>query len=151
MKKTLCIAIASLFGLASCAGTDDRGMRVRCDVGPFTVGLAGGKIVTVSQDPIPVLSKNQWICWELDRTAAADYKFVDDSIYIEDRDDEFSNCKGSNRKGDLQGDTRIACHDKNNKHGESNVRYYKYTIKLEPRSSAKAGGTKSYDPMIGND
>lgn len=149
MEKTVFIAIACVFGLASCASMDQEGLKVKCDLGPYTVGLAGGKIVTVSQDPIPVLDKNQWICWQLDRNVAASYKFVDDSISIEDGDDEFTNCKKSNKNGDKQGDTKIACHDKNNKHGDAKVRYYKYTITLEPRDGK--AGTKSYDPIIGND
>jgi len=148
MNKTVFIAIASLFGLASCAGMDTEGLKVKCDVGPVSVFVTG-KIVGVGQDPIPVLKQNQWICWQLDSNAAGSYMFFDESISVDDTDNEFDNCKANNKKGVMQGDTLIACLDKNNKHGAGDVRYYKYTMTLKRRDGTP--GPKSYDPQIGND
>ena len=148
MNKTVFTAIASAFAVASCASMDAEGLKLKCDEGPYTVGLTG-KIITVSRDPIPVVEKNRWICWQLDAATARTYKFGDEAISIDDRHGEFSNCKSSNKKGDMKGDTRIACHDKNNKHGEPDVRYYKYTMTIERRDGK--GGTRSYDPQIAND
>jgi hypothetical protein len=148
MNKAVFIAVASALAIAGCASMEDKGRKVQCDVGPVSVSVTG-KIVGVNLDPIPVLAKNQSICWQLDAAAAGTYMFFDESITINDTDNEFDDCKTGNKKGTMQGDSLIACKDKNNKHGEKDPRYYKYWIELKRRDGGP--NLKSYDPQIGND
>jgi hypothetical protein len=148
MKNTLVVAVASAFVLSGCAGMNEEALKVKCDVGPITVTVISG-ITGVTQDPIIVGDKNKWICWQLDPNAAKDYKFTADSIYINDNDDEFSNCKQSKKGGDLEGDTKIACHDKNNKHGQGN-KQYKYSVQVFSRDPKIVPTPGPYDPWIVN-
>ena len=144
MKKTLVVAIASASVLTGCSGMKANGvMKVQCDE-VVTLTVTSG-FTGVNRDPIVVGQSNRWLCWELDATAGQSYKLTADSISIKDNDDEFSNCKAGTG-GDLEGDTKIACHDKNNKHAGID---YKYTIQVYPRDP-QLRTPKPYDPYIVN-
>ena len=144
MKKTLVVAIASAFVVMGCGQMTPGLVKVSCDEPTVTLTVTSG-FTGVNRDPIVVGQANRWLCWELDATAGQSYKLTADSISIKDNDDEFSNCKAGTG-GNLEGDTKIACHDKNNKHAGID---YKYTIQVYPRDP-KLRTPKPYDPYIVN-
>jgi hypothetical protein len=142
MKRAVAAAIAALF-VSACA-TQESMKAFKCDAGPFPVTVFYNEYIAVLE-PIVVRGKDKWICWQLDADAAGTYKFVADSISIDDKGDgAFTNCKKGDKDGSQDGFTRIRCHDKNPKKEK-----YKYGIRLERQDGRQ--GPPPYDPLIVND
>jgi hypothetical protein len=151
MKKILVVAVASACALTGCAmnGEKEGGLKVRCDDTPVVVTVDAG-FIGVRKDPIIVTGKNKSLCWQLDASAAATYRFTPDSISIDDQNGEFADCTPRNKGGNLQDGTLIACRDDNNQSGPGNKpRKYKYKITLQPRNPATPV-PDPYDPWIVN-
>jgi len=150
MKKAV-IVVSALFVLTACATaemtlphrTTERTAPFTCDVGPVPVSVFYNEYIAVLE-PIVVRGQDKWICWQLDTAAASIYKFLPDSIAINDtQGNAFSNCKGG-KDGDQDGFSRIRCHDKNPKKDK-----YKYKLKVERQDGTQ--GPPPYDPQIFND
>lgn len=143
MKKTVLICITALAVLLAGCAAEGPKMRVGCDA-VIQVTVVGN---TPNADPdtVVVTDKNRWLCWEL---KDPNYRFTRRSISITDWDDEFTNCKKGTEDGDLESSSKIACHDKNNKHGQKPARAYKYAITLQRISD---GSVITKDPWIVND
>ena len=152
MKSTGLAAIAVLFALGGCAGTDGARIEKACDAPKDTmISVQDGKYVVVNQDPIYVCKQNIKITWYLDPSQTSSYEFRDDSIVIKDpqNNDEFSNCKGQGNGGEVgQNKDTIKCHDKKDKSGA--LRSYKYDLRIYTKGSA-TGPVYTYDPNIVND
>jgi hypothetical protein len=128
MKKTLVVAVASVFVLTGCHWLKEHGFTAQgtkpCDVGPVMVHVPNNQITPIPD--IVVDGKVKQICWQLDSDAAKTYQFFTDSIQIDDPGGSaFANCKKGQKDGDLDGPDKIRCKD-HNPHKDK----YKYLIKV---------------------
>jgi hypothetical protein len=147
MKKTLLVAMAVAFALAGCAqfrSDGDVDAASTCQVGPVMVSVTNNTIDSIPPINVPNRGAVKWICWQLDANASAIYKFVPDSIQIEDQQgDGFENCK-KGQHGNQSGSSRIRCKDLHPRQQQ-----YKYTINVERKDGLS--GPPPLDPMIDND
>jgi hypothetical protein len=150
MKKTVLIAVAaSAVALAGCATPTTQASPRQCETMKDTnVTVIDSKYIFVSQEPIIVCKKNQWLYWQLDGNQK--YRFTQNGVVIRDTDNEFTDCKPGNSGNWQQNGLRFACHDKNDKNSLGlPPRYYKYSINLE--IPGQPGSAISIDPTIMND